>query len=299
MPLKNLRHEQTRLDRVSKMPKGLGDRVIALMKDDNYLSLRTDIAMVDARIEELYSRLHGNVDEIFYAKLAQLDLERQAYENAREPEIAKKRLERMSILIHAAREDYRVHHEIEAMRSQRIKLVEAEAKVLVATAQIVTPEEMFAILLKIAQIVKRVMGSVCTYKNPDFRHQVVLAQTTIAHEILELAQSEKVQQFVEENPEHEVIEIPSLKSTLQQQQFADRDLLIEQILDEPPVPPSAFEDPILAIRQAGVILSPEKVAEIQAKQPRRVIKRRTLPKNGLNHKGPSLLLEPLDPSHGS
>lgn len=139
------------------MPARLVTRYVQSLEDTNQLVLRDEIALLDARLNELLER----VDDTHTGKLwAALNEVKDEYMEARKlgPMGAPKRqncLARIVNLIEKGATDHMAWEEIRGLLQDRRKLVESERKRLVDAQQIMTLEEALVLMRGIADALDR------------------------------------------------------------------------------------------------------------------------------------------------
>jgi hypothetical protein len=123
--------------------------------DPELCALRHELAVVDARINDLLGRVDtGEAGRLWHHARAAWQTLKRAQAEGRPPLQARAALE-LDGLLEQAVGDHAAWHEIIQLIEQRRKLVESEAKRLVAMQQMMTTEQAMLLLGTVVAILKR------------------------------------------------------------------------------------------------------------------------------------------------
>lgn len=147
---------QTKTGRYSKyLPGRMLEHYADAINDPELLNLRQEIALAEARITDLLSRVDsgesGKLWKQARAAWQQLNQARNEGDLNAEAEAADK----LSHLLVRGQADYTVWHEVMVMIEQRRKLVESERRRLVDMQQMITAEQAMALVSAIIDTVRR------------------------------------------------------------------------------------------------------------------------------------------------
>lgn len=137
------------------VPERLRERYETAQDDVELLSLRDELALVDARLADLLSRVDSGESGQRWTDL------KKAYRAftvaKRSEDVARMHtaLARVEHLIESAVDDYQAWTEIAELLEQRRRLAESEQKRLVALQQMITATEAMAIVHRVVDIVSR------------------------------------------------------------------------------------------------------------------------------------------------
>lgn len=135
------------------IPTRLAARYTASAADPALLELRSDIALVDSRLEDLLSRVDtgesGAIWRSLLKRKEELILAKRANDTAGQITAVNAILE----LISKGHADYRAWGEIGTVLEQRRKLVESERKRLVETQQMISTAEALTLIGQIVHVI--------------------------------------------------------------------------------------------------------------------------------------------------
>jgi len=151
------------------LPVRLMEKYDAARQDGNLLALRDDLALLDARMEDMLGRVDtGESGELWaslVASLAECQKCRLKLDSARRSGDAKKQteaessltdaLDAMQLLAQGGLSDYAAWSEIKSLLEQRRKISETEQKRLVAMQQMITASEALLLQAALLDIIKR------------------------------------------------------------------------------------------------------------------------------------------------
>lgn len=136
------------------LPTRLQARYEAAAGDSELLALRDDIALTDARLSDLLTRVDTGESGALWARLQELRLEVIACKRAGDTVKMAEALNALLDLIGQAHTDYRAWGEIAAVLEQRRRLVESERKRLTDMQQTLTVEKAMLLIGAIGGIIK-------------------------------------------------------------------------------------------------------------------------------------------------
>lgn len=147
---------QTKTGRYSKyLPGRMLEHYADAINDPELLNLRQEIALAEARITDLLSRVDsGESGELWQET-------REAWNRFREAHYAgltddeMEAVDELDYLLRRGQADYAVWHEVMVMIEQRRKLVESERRRLVDMQQMITAEQAMALVSAIIDTVRR------------------------------------------------------------------------------------------------------------------------------------------------
>jgi hypothetical protein len=135
------------------LPPRLRERYEQAADDPELLSLRSEVALLDARLTDLLSRVHTGESGLLWAEL------RRAYRAFAKARLAgddeAAALAMVEHLIERAGQDHQAWAEIGELIEQRRKLAESEGKRLVTLQQMMTAEQAMVLMRNMVDIVTR------------------------------------------------------------------------------------------------------------------------------------------------
>jgi hypothetical protein len=134
------------------VPERLRERYEQAEGDTELLSLRGEVALVDARLAELLSRVHTGESGQLWADLKRAHQEFTAAKRGKDVARMQVTLTRVEYLIDSAVQDHQAWAEIGALIEQRRKLTESEAKRQRELQQMLTTEEALAMIRRLIDI---------------------------------------------------------------------------------------------------------------------------------------------------
>jgi hypothetical protein len=137
------------------VPERLRARYEQAEGDAELLNLRGEIALIDARLVDLLSRVDTGESGQLWADLRRAHQEFKVAKRGEDVARMQTALARMEHLIDSAVQDHVAWAEIGALIEQRRKLTESEAKRLVTLQQMLTAAEAMAIVHRLVDIVSR------------------------------------------------------------------------------------------------------------------------------------------------
>lgn len=146
---------QTTNGRYSRsLPARMAGRYAEAVRDTELLTLREDIALLDARLQDVLSRVDTGESGAAWSKVqdAYLDL-RKARASADAGKMAEA-LTALGLAIEAGTADYAAWEDVRSLLDQRRRLVESERKRLVEMQQTLTVEKAMLLVGAIAGIVR-------------------------------------------------------------------------------------------------------------------------------------------------
>jgi hypothetical protein len=145
-----------RVGRYSRyLPERLRERYEQAEGDAELLSLRSEIALTDARLADLLSRVDTGESGQRWASLAKAYEEFKVYRLARDVPKMNVALAKIELNIEQATDDRAAWAEIGALVEQRRKLVESEAKHVIMHRQMLSTEEAMALMHRVVDVVTR------------------------------------------------------------------------------------------------------------------------------------------------
>ena len=136
------------------LPRGLLTKYVQAQGDPRWLSLRDELALTDARIQDLLERLAaGETSERWQAVIAaheELEGARPAKDTGRMAEA----LRRLGEAIHAGRDDLAVSGDLTAQIVLRQRLVEAQSRMMRDLHHMLGLDHVFALIDAVAALVR-------------------------------------------------------------------------------------------------------------------------------------------------
>jgi hypothetical protein len=134
------------------VPERLRARYEQAQDDPDLLSLRSEVALVDARLIDLLSRVDSGESGQLWADLKRAHQEFTAAKRGKDVARMQVTLTRVEYLIDSAVQDHQAWAEIGALIEQRRKLTESEAKRQRELQQMLTTEEALAMIRRLIDI---------------------------------------------------------------------------------------------------------------------------------------------------
>lgn len=136
------------------LPARLGPRYQEARSDGELLALREDIALTDARLADLLSRVDTGESGAIWAALNAARLELIACKLGGDLKGQMSALNLIMELISQGHTDYRAWGEVAAVLDQRRRLVESERKRLVEMQQMISSERMMVLLGAVVGVIQ-------------------------------------------------------------------------------------------------------------------------------------------------
>lgn len=134
------------------LPAALGERFQEAFENPELLTLRHEIALVDARLGQCLSRLSsGGIGEVWVG----LRKAWRAFQNAGTQKEVQEAISELSALINQGDADYTAWREIDGLLTQRRKLTESERKARVEAQQIMTMEQAATLMAALTHSVNK------------------------------------------------------------------------------------------------------------------------------------------------
>ena len=137
------------------LPERLRERYEQAESDQELLSLKSEIALTDARLIDLLARVDTGESGQLWANLKKAHEEFKRYRMAGDVPKMTTALARVEALLDSAVQDHTAWSEIGTLIEQRRKLTESEAKRLITLQQMLTTEEAMAIAHRLIDIMTR------------------------------------------------------------------------------------------------------------------------------------------------
>src|SRR5918992_2204187 len=137
------------------VPERLRARYEQAEGDVELLSLRSELALTDARLMDLLARVNTGESGQLWANLKKAHEEFKVYRLARDVPKMNVALAKIEALLDSAGQDHTAWGEIGKLIEQRRKLTESEAKRLITLQQMLTTEDAMAIAHRLVDIVTR------------------------------------------------------------------------------------------------------------------------------------------------
>jgi hypothetical protein len=137
------------------VPERLRERYEQAEGDAELLNLRGEIALIDARLVDLLSRVDTGESGQLWADLRRAHQEFKVAKRGEDVARMHTALARVEQLIDSAVQDYQAWAEIGTLIEQRRKLTESKAKRLITLRQMLTAAEAMAIVHRLVDIVSR------------------------------------------------------------------------------------------------------------------------------------------------
>lgn len=137
------------------LPRGLVARYEQAVGDRRLLELRDDIALLDARTNELLSKVDQTHDSAALWRATQVTFTRlSASMQAKDADAITEHLTALGQLLNSGVADTELWHEIQSLIDQRRKLVESESRRLVELGSVLTVEQAMAFSSAVLAAVK-------------------------------------------------------------------------------------------------------------------------------------------------
>jgi hypothetical protein len=137
------------------LPERLRARYEQAEGDAELLSLKSEVALTDARLIDLLARVDTGESGQLWAHLKKAHEEFKVYRLARDVPKMNVALAKIEALLDNAVQDHTAWGEIGTLIEQRRKLTESEAKRLITLQQMLTTEEAMALAYRLVDIVTR------------------------------------------------------------------------------------------------------------------------------------------------
>lgn len=136
------------------MPKRLLDQYERAANDGDLLQLRDEVAVVDTRLAELFTRLDTGETGAAWSKAMEQYAALQDAIAAGDAALLKASLDAMGGSLRRGQAGYHAWHEVAELLDLRRKLVESERKRLVQLSQMVTAEQAMVLVIAVTKLVK-------------------------------------------------------------------------------------------------------------------------------------------------
>jgi hypothetical protein len=137
------------------LPERLRARYEQAESDQELLSLKSEVALVDARLIDLLARVDTGESGQLWANLKKAHEEFKVTRLARDVPKMNVALAKIEALLDSAVRDHTAWGEIGTLIEQRRKLTESEAKRLITLQQMLTTEDAMALAYRLVDIVTR------------------------------------------------------------------------------------------------------------------------------------------------
>jgi hypothetical protein len=137
------------------LPARLRNKYEQAQEDPELLSLKSEVALVDARLAELLSRVHTGESGQLWVDLQRARIAFARARHAKDVTRMMTAVATLETLIDGATQDHEAWTEIGELIEQRRRLVESEQKRLVSLQQMLSTEEALLLMRRIADIVVR------------------------------------------------------------------------------------------------------------------------------------------------
>lgn len=134
------------------LPVRLADKYKAALKDPQLLELKNEIALTDARLKDLLSRVDTGESGALWLAVGKAWKEYQRTQRGTADSI--KIESHLNQLIESAMQDYMAWREIQEVLEQRRRLVESERKRLVEMQQYITSQQAMTLVAAMIGIIK-------------------------------------------------------------------------------------------------------------------------------------------------
>ncbi|MBI2934683.1 MAG: hypothetical protein HYY29_03830 [Chloroflexi bacterium] len=171
--LRGAEHPNFTGGRFSKyLPDSLRDKYMTALKDPELLQLRDDIALMDARLAELFEKLDKGESAAAWLHVAKAFKQLGSSEDA----VREMAMEAMQEAIEKGVRDLESWQEIHTTVEQRRRLVTDEYKVQTNLKQMMTAEKAMALLALVADVVRRAVTIHCEDKKQAQRIMQAVSQ---------------------------------------------------------------------------------------------------------------------------
>jgi hypothetical protein len=137
------------------IPERLRERYEAAESDQELLSLKSELALTDARLMDLLARVNTGESGQLWADLRRAHREFTGARRGQDVPKMNVALARMEQLIESATDDHQAWAAIGGLIEQRRRLAESESKRLVALEQMLTAEQAMTLAHRVIDIVTR------------------------------------------------------------------------------------------------------------------------------------------------
>ncbi len=124
-------------------------------EDQELLALRHDIALIDARLQDVLGRVDTGESGKLWSELAELYAELRTAQGARDLAAATILMDSLGHLIERGRGDWAAWSEVRSILDQRRRTVESERKRLVDMQQMMTQEKAMVLMAALSDSVRR------------------------------------------------------------------------------------------------------------------------------------------------
>ncbi len=137
------------------LPKRLLESYDAALVDKELLLLRRDLALIEARIDDLLDRADTGESGAVWKEIKTAMKAFEQASRSGEEATAQAHFENIKDLILKGNEDYSIWGEISGLVEQRKRLVESERKRLMEMHQMISAERVMALMERIASVIER------------------------------------------------------------------------------------------------------------------------------------------------
>lgn len=137
------------------MPRHLLTHYKAAMSDGKLISLREDLAVIDARMAELMGRIEGRESANAWAQAREAQTIIRAGFGAQDTTMIQAGMRQLTDALSAGQADYKTWDELTKVMDVRRKIVESERRFMVELQQMLTIEDVTMIIDALASSIKR------------------------------------------------------------------------------------------------------------------------------------------------
>jgi hypothetical protein len=149
-------HPQFKHGRHSKyLPVRLAERYQEALADPELLTMRHELALVDARLAELLERINHADSEQLWARARTALANYLAAQQSRDETGSQQALQALEQALNGGAEDYAAWNAIHEVIEQRRRLTESERKRLVEMQQMLSTEQAMVLLAAVVDTVRR------------------------------------------------------------------------------------------------------------------------------------------------
>jgi hypothetical protein len=155
------------------LPTKLKERYETALKDPDLLSLRNDIAVTESRLTELLEKLDSGGSGKQWENLRKTFRSFEDAVQRRHSKDTDAAIIALKEVIEKGYEDYVVHKEIQESQEHRRKMTETENKMLIAKQQMISAEQVIALIYLVREVIQR--HAFNEIKDNDIRRNLLTA----------------------------------------------------------------------------------------------------------------------------
>lgn len=137
------------------MPAHMMTRYQEAMEDEELLALRQDIAVLDARVMELFGHITTGESETGWEAAKEALVEVRVAISKQDPDLMSQALNALQEIIFKGSDDYKIWAEIQSTMEQRRRFIESERRRLLDMEQLITAERAVLFTGALLEIIKQ------------------------------------------------------------------------------------------------------------------------------------------------